>query len=57
MDWLHMIEEHIISSASIEVEDFDYTPFDGKGGLSKYYQVFGKDYMNIIEELNVALVA
>lgn len=52
-----MIEEHIIRSASIEEEDFDYTPFDTKGGLVKYYQVFGKDYLNIINELNVALAA
>ena len=52
-----MIEEHIIRSASIEEEDFDYTPVDTKGGLVKYYQVFGKDYLNIINELNVALAA
>lgn len=57
MEWLHMIEEHIIRSASIEEEDFDYTPFDTKGGLVKYYKVFGKDYLNIINELNVALAA
>lgn len=57
MEWLHMIEEHIIRSASIEEEDFDYTPFDTKGGFIKYYQVFGKDYLNIMNELNVALAA
>lgn len=57
MDWLHMIRDHIMRSATIEEEDFDYAPFDTKGGLVKYYQLFGKDYLNIMNELNVALAA
>lgn len=57
MKWLHMIRDHIITSMSIDTEDFEYAPFDINGGLGKYYQVFGTEYLNIIQELNVALAA
>lgn len=52
-----MIRDHIITSMSIDTEDFEYAPFDINGGLGKYYQVFGVEYLNIIQELNVALAA
>lgn len=55
--WLQMIRDHIISSLSIEQEDFDYAPFDTLGGLGKYYKLFKNDYLNILNEMNVALVA
>lgn len=55
--WLQMIRDHIISSLSIEQDDFDYAPFDTLGGLGKYYKLFKNDYLNILNEMNVALVA
>ncbi len=54
--WLQKIRDHIISSLSIEIEDFDYAPFDNLGGLGKYYKLFNKDYINLLDELNVVLV-
>lgn len=57
MAWLRMIKEHIAISAHIETDDLEYTPFDSKGGLGKFYQLFGEDYETILEEMNYELVA
>ncbi|WBB29566.1 DEAD/DEAH box helicase family protein [Parvimonas micra] len=57
MEWLRLIKDHIISSLSILDEDLDYTPFDHKGGLLGFYEAFGGNYKNILNEMNVALVA
>lgn len=56
-NWLQMIRDHIISSLTIEEDDFEYAPFDTLGGLGKYYKLFKNDYLNILNEMNVALVA
>ena len=52
-----MIRDHIIMSVSIENDDFDLPPFDSKGGFGKYYELFGGQYLNIMNELNATLVA
>lgn len=57
MEWLRLIKEHIIASLSILPEDLDLTPFDRKGGLMAFYQAFGEDYENILNEMNMELVA
>ena len=57
MEWLRTIKDHIISSLSILPEDLDYTPFDHKGGLLAFYECFGDNYKNILDEMNIALVA
>ena len=57
MEWLRLIKDHIISSLSILEEDLEYTPFDHKGGLLGFYEMFGNEYKNIINEMNIALVA
>ena len=57
MEWLRLIKDHIISSLSILDEDLDYTPFDHKGGLLGFYEAFGNNYKNILNEMNVELVA
>ena len=44
-------------SLSIEEDDLELAPFDNKGGLGKYYELFGAQYLNIMNELNVALIA
>jgi len=56
MDWLRMIKDHITSSMKITRDSFDYTPFIESGGLGRYYQVFGQDYENILNEMNEELV-
>lgn len=57
MNWLRMIKDHIVSSVRIEAEDFDRTPFDGEGGLGKFYKLFGSEYEKLLDELNKELAA
>jgi len=57
MDWLRMIRDHIATSIHIEKGDLEYTPFDKKGGLARYYTLFKSDYLTILEEMNYALAA
>lgn len=57
MEWLRLIKEHIITSLSILPEDLDLTPFDRRGGLAAFYGAFGDDYENILNEMNIELVA
>ncbi|WCK53916.1 type I restriction-modification enzyme R subunit C-terminal domain-containing protein [Aneurinibacillus sp. Ricciae_BoGa-3] len=57
MNWLRMIKDHIATSFHVELDDLDYTPFDGQGGRGKMYQLFGDNMNEIINELNEVLVA
>ena len=57
MEWLRLIKDHIATSLSIEPEDLDLSPFDRKGGLGRFYDVFGSQYEAILQEMNVELVA
>lgn len=57
MAWLHMIRDHIASSIHIDRDDLDMSPFDGKGGLGKMYQLFGAKMDQVLDELNEALAA
>ena len=57
MDWLRMVKDHIASSLSIEPNDLELNPFDRKGGLGRFYEVFGEAYEKILDEMNIELVA
>lgn len=57
MEWLRLIKDHIAASLSILPEDLDLTPFDRKGGLLGFYDAFGDEYEQILQEMNVGLVA
>lgn len=57
MEWLRLVKDHISVSLSIEPSDLDLNPFDRKGGLGRFYEVFGTQYENILHEMNVELVA
>ena len=57
MEWLRLIKDHIITSLSILPEDLDLTPFDRRGGLAAFYDAFGDEYENILNEMNIELVA
>jgi type I restriction enzyme R subunit len=54
--WLEAIRDHIAASLAISTDDFDYVPFLQRGGLGKANQVFGKDLVPLLEELNSTLV-
>lgn len=55
--WLSLIKEHIASSLSIGMEDFEYTPFYERGGPMKVSQLFGPELDNVLIELNEVLAA
>lgn len=57
MEWLRLIKDHIITSLSILPEDLDLTPFDKHGGLAAFYDAFGDQYEEILNEMNIELVA
>ena len=57
MAWLEMIKDHIATSLHIEIEDFEYAPFQAKGGAIKVYELFGDALGTILEVLNEQLAA
>lgn len=57
MEWLRLIKDHIAVSLSIEPEDLELSPFDHRGGLGRFYEVFGEQYEEILKEMNIELVA
>lgn len=57
LEWLTMIKDHIATSLSIEMDDFELTPFNDKGGAYKAYEIFGDELNKLLEELNGVLVA
>lgn len=57
MEWLRMMRDHISTSFHIENNDFNIAPFDRKGGLGKFHELFGSNTDFIIKELNQELVA
>lgn len=52
VEWLTMIKDHIATSVTISMEDFDDPPFYGKGGRVKAYQVFEKELEKVLDDLN-----
>ena len=54
---LQLVKDHIAVSLSIQPEDLDLSPFDRRGGLGRFYQVFGDKYEEILREMNRELVA
>jgi len=56
-EWLRMIKDHIATSAGINRDDFDYSPFSDKGGLQKAWGLFENELDTMINELNRELVA
>ncbi len=57
LEWLRMIKEHVATSLTVEVEDFELAPFFEKGGPVKAFQIFGSDLPKILTEVNEALAA
>ena len=45
------------TSLSIDPEDFEFAPFNQRGGLGKAHQLFGDELPALLDELNEQLVA
>jgi len=56
-EWLNMIKDHIATSLSIEMGDFELAPFYEKGGAIRAYKLFGQELDRDLEELNEVLAA
>ena len=58
MEWLRMIKDFIADSIHLQKDDIEHlSPFVDKGGLMRFYNLFGDNYEQIIDELNEQLVA
>lgn len=57
VEWLRMIKEYLATSLRIDKNDFDLSPFIDKGGLGKFWELFGTDTDDILEEINEELAA
>lgn len=57
IDWLRMIKDHIAASMTVDPDDLDLTPFDAKGGLGRFYQIFGAKYLDVLKEMDEVLIA
>ena len=57
MAWLEMIKDHIATSLHIEIDDFEYAPFQAKGGAIKAHRLFGDALDTILKTLNEGLAA
>jgi type I restriction enzyme R subunit len=55
-EWLKMIKDHIATSLSIGLDDFENVPFNQRGGAVKAYQLFGEELKKVMKELNTVLV-
>jgi len=56
-EWLTMIKDHIPKSVTTSVAYFCETPFFGKGGMVRAYEVFGRAVDRVINELDAELTA
>ncbi|MBI4754297.1 MAG: hypothetical protein HY778_02505 [Betaproteobacteria bacterium] len=45
------------ANLGIDLDDFEYAPFNKEGGLGRVHQLFGEELPKVIEVLNLALVA
>ena len=55
--WLELIRDRIAVDLEVRVEDLDQVPFAEKGGLGRFYELFGDEYEAVVDELNRELVA
>ena len=57
MTWLRWVKDFIAESLAITKTDLDLSPFVDHGGLGKFFELFGDQYENLLDEMNLALVA
>jgi type I restriction enzyme R subunit len=55
--WLELVRDHIATSLAIEPNDFEFAPFNQRGGLGRAAQLFGAELTGLLDELNEALAA
>jgi type I restriction enzyme R subunit len=53
--WLEMIRDQVATSLGVEMDDFEYVPFNQEGGVAKAVAVLGSELPLTLQELNAAL--
>lgn len=56
-EWLNMVKNHISTSLSVGIDDFEFSPFYEKGGAVKAFKLFGNNVNSLLEELSEVLIA
>ena len=57
MGWLRLIRDHVATSGSISTDDLDLSPFGERGGLGRFFILFGDKYQDLLDDMNYSLVA
>ena len=57
MEWLRAIRDSIGINGEFTSEDLELAPFDKDGGLGKFFNLFGNNYQNLLNEMNARLMA
>ncbi len=55
--WLEAIRDHIATSVTITKDDFEYTPFQERGGLARASDLFGTNLDQLLREMTEVLAA
>ena len=53
MEWLRLIKDHIVTSVQIDRDDLEHTPFAEKGGLMRFWRLFGDGMDELINDIDV----
>jgi type I restriction enzyme R subunit len=54
-EWLEMIRDHVAASLTVDANDFQYVPFNERGGLGRADALFGAALQPLLNELSAAL--
>lgn len=58
LEWLELVKQHLATSLTVEVRDFEHPPFHERGGAFKAVQLFGRDGLHgLMRELNDLVTA
>ncbi len=57
IEWLELIRDQVAVDMEVRPEDLDQPPFLDRGGLGRFYELFGEEYERVLAELNEELVA
>ena len=58
LEWMEMIKDHLAANLTIEEDDFEYSPFEDKGGIYKAHALFDDDELDaVLDELNDVVAA
>lgn len=58
LEWLEMIKDHLAANVTIKEDDFEYSPFEDKGGIYTAHDLFDEGELGaILDELNDVVTA